>query len=71
MVPACVVVGELHVGAGIVGFGSPVWKEEVLGLFVIDNACSAGVAIAAAVGCAIVGRSLCMSHSFDSYESRE
>jgi len=38
MVPACVVAGELPVGAGIVGFGSPAWKEEVLGLFVVDNA---------------------------------
>jgi len=66
MVPACVVAGELPVGAEIVGFSSPAWKEGALGLFVVDNPCGAGVAIAAAVGCAIVGQSLCMSLSFDS-----
>jgi len=41
--------------------GSTAWKEAVLGLFVIGSACGAGVSIAAAVGCAIVGQLSCMS----------
>ncbi len=49
--------------------GSTVWKETVLGLFVIGSTCGVGVVIAAVVGCAIVGQLSCtMSILFDSFE---
>jgi len=51
--------------------GSTAWKEAVLGLFVIGSTCGARVSIAAAIGCAIVGWSSCMSILFDSFERVE